>query len=1003
MKREIVAPKILLPYYYSWKIDENNTNYNVCFSYSLPNEISIEKLKSCILKLIEFRPALRANFGFKNNEVKYYIHDYLTPTFYEIKANSEKDFKSLISKIKNIKHDLHNESLIKVGFIKKIYDSNYEIVFNIHHSIIDGTSLDKFIIDLSCLYNEGSIIEESTESHLNSFLILNKNEPNLKEKDIVRYSNLLGEISSKNEKILIKDNAEVYISKFSLSQLEFIELQKFTEKSEISLFNFLLVCWCIFETKLLNKDYCITNYPVNIRNNKEVSGCMLNNIYFPFIYNKNTNIENVIKGVKNQLPFLKKLHHISPVDIFDKNDSKLSHFAYSGFAKLRNLQLQNFSLDGTTFPQMANSSLGMRYVKNEDTLHFLSECFENILPKNIACSLSKRFTNFVKKLIGNPEKKIQFIDILFEDERENLLKKNTSKLSINMQNNISDIFNSVVEKFPNKYAAVESNNKITYKDLNEKSDKLANFLKQKNITKKTVAILIDNKIEMLFGILGILKSGNTYLPISPDTPKERIEYILNDSNVTTILSLKKYSNFLSSKRDFYDLEDDKIYSMVDNFNLNSNKNITNQPTYVIYTSGSTGHPKGVLVNQESLLNLMDNCKNQFDITEKDNISKYSSFSFDASVIEIFISLLNGCTLYFVPEKTRYNVNQLNEFFHENNITFAFLTTKIAELFMELENFSLKTLVTGGEKLKAFKKNNYNLVNAYGPTEATVFVTTYNVKNYEENIPIGKPIENVEVYILDKELNPCLYEMPGEIYIGGCALAIGYVNKTDLTNEKFIPNPFYQDNDVTNERLYRTGDIGKKLIDNNILISGRMDSQVKISGYRIELSEIEKQLLSFNTILNAAVIAYDDTIGHKYLCAYIEAKDKIIIDDLKQFLSLQLPEYMLPKIIIQLEKIPLNYNGKTDIKALKIPTESLTVQKEFMPPKNDYEEKISNYFKEILQIQNINTTDDFFSLGGNSIKAIQLIAKMQKNYDVDISLIYKLRTVEKIADKVMKDS
>ncbi|WGL60428.1 amino acid adenylation domain-containing protein [Pigmentibacter sp. JX0631] len=1002
MKREIVAPKILLPYYYSWKINENNTNYNVCFSYSLPMNISIEKLKSCILKLVEYRPALRANFGFKNNEVKYYVHDILAPIFYELSAKCEDDFKNLLNKVKNINHDLHNESLIKVGFIRKIYSLDTEIIFNIHHSIIDGTSLDKFILDLSSLYNEGSILEESTESHLNSFLILNKNEQNLNENNIKLYANLLSEISLKNEKISIKNNEIINTSKFALDHSELKKLKAFTEKYNISLFNFLLVCWCIFETKLLNKEFCITNYPVNIRNNKEVSGCMLNNIYFPFIYKKNSNIEEVLKGLKKQLPFLKKLHHISPVDLFDKNDSKLSHFAYSGFAKLRDLQLQNFHIAGNAFPQMANSSLGMRYVETEQSLHLLSECYESILPQNIACELSKRFANFVGKLVDNSTSNFQKIDILFENERATLLKKNVSKPNKDPGNSIVSLFRKISEKFPEKYAAVEGDNKITYKNLNEKSDKLAKFLSAKTSSENIIGILIDNKIEMLIGILGVLKSGNSYLPLSPDTPRERIEYILKDSNVTTVLSLKKYSNLISSARQFYDLEDEILYSLTEKFSAQYQKSPSDLSAYVIYTSGSTGHPKGVLVNQHSVINLIENCKNLFNISENDNISKYSSFSFDASVIEIFVSILNGCTLYFVPEKMRYNINLLNDFFHTNNITFTFLTTKIAEVFMELENFSLKTLLTGGEKLKAFKKNNYNLVNAYGPTETTVFVTSYNVQQYDENIPIGKAIENVDVYILDKELNPCLYGMRGEIYIGGEALAIGYINNDALTKENFIINPFCQEKEEKYNRLYRTGDIGIKLFDDSILISGRLDSQIKICGYRIELSEIEKQLLSFPDIINAAVVAYDDASGYKYLCAYIEGKSKIIIEELEEYLNLQLPEYMLPKKIIQLEKIPLNYNGKTDIKALKMPKDLFTISKVYFPPINSYEEKISTFFKEILQIERVNRTDDFFSLGGNSIKAIQLITRMQKSFNIDISSIYKLRSIDKIAEKVRID-
>lgn len=1002
MMKEITSPKILLPYYYSWKINKKNTNFNVCFSYKLTNNINLEKMKTCIDKIVSYRPGLRANFNFKNNEVKYIIHNKLNPIIYELETHSEDEFKNYENKIKNLSHDLHNESLIKVAFIKKFYNNEYEIIFNIHHSIIDGTALDKFIIDLSNLYNDKNITEESTDSHLNSFLILNKNSENINDNYIQKYSNLLNEISINTEKLNTTPEENVITSTHTLSTSEYNKINTFSNKYEISFFNLFLLCWCVFETKLFNKNHCIVNYPVNIRNNNEISGCILNNIYFPYIYNKNSSLSEIISNFKKQIPFLKKLHFISSIDIFDKNDSKLTHFAQSGFAKLRELEVNNQHFSGKTFPQMANSFLGMRFIKNNDSVHFLSESYESILPKYISENLSKRFTNFICKIIDLCDTKLEKIDLLYTYEKDSLLNTNISNESTATKNFLHEKFKNIVEKYGEKIAAVDENSEISYNILDYKSTKLANFLSNQNQNDKPIAILIDNKIEMLISILAVLKSGNTYLPISPDTPIERIKYILTDSCAECILSTKKYFNLLDLTKKVYDLNDESLYTSESPLY----SNIKNpSPAYIIYTSGSTGNPKGVVIEHHSVLNLIASCSAQFNITNKDNLSKYSAFGFDASVIEIFLSILNGCTLYFVPEDIRFNIRKINDFFHHNNISFSFLTTKLAELFMELKNNSLKTLLVGGEKLKQFKKNNYKLVNAYGPTEATVLVSTHVVEEYEKNIPIGKPLNNVSMYILDKDMNPCLDEMEGEIYIGGNPLAVGYLNNEELTNEKFLPNPFQTYNEKLNkqnERLYKTGDLGKKLQNGDFLISGRTDFQIKISGYRIELSEIEKQILNYQEISHVAVVAYDDPSEHKYLCAYYESKNTININELRTHLEKHLPNFMIPKIFIQLEKLPINYNGKTDLKALKKPVQEQMACKQNILPRTEIEEKISSMFQEVLFTEKISIDDDFFLLGGNSIKAIQLIAKMQKFYNIDITAIYNERTVEKISKLIQSD-
>ena len=1005
MNKEIIVPKILLPYYYSWKIDNKSTNYNVCFSYELEKDISTVKFKETIYNLVSKRPNLRANFKFKNNQIKYVVHKNLEPIFHDLKVTTAAEYNHAIEKLTKESHNLHDESLIKISIIKREYNEDMIVLFNIHHAIIDGTSLDKFLTEISKVYNGEEISEESDERHLSSLLIQAKNTEYIEDKKdlkINNYINLLNKIASESEKFNIKQDEKIISSSQILNDLIYKKITNFSNLNKISIFNILLTSWCIFEAKLFNKDSLIVNYPVNIRNDKDETGCIINNINYPFIYNCEISFNKTIENIKGQMPLLKKLHYLNAMDIFDKNDSYYSHFAYSGFAKLKDLTLDHKTIHPTPYPQMAKSAFGMKYIKSDDKLYFLSEIYNNILPSSISDNLVDRYTHFLEKILDQPDLKLSETNILYKKEfNEIVYKQNNTNKDIIKNVSLPSYISSIVDKYPNKIAAIDEESSITYSELNEKSNQLAKTLINNNVSKNDViAILMDNRIEMLVGILAVLKIGSIYLPISPDTPKDRIEYILKDSNAKKLLSTKELYNNSGINFDFIDLYKNNYHNICpSDLNIEvSNENIA----YVIYTSGSTGNPKGVLVKHKSIVNLIEHSINRFDLSSEDSISKYSSFSFDASVIEIFSSLLSGATLHFVPNKIKFDIYKLNDFFNENNITFAFLTTKLAEIFMNLENKSLKNLLLGGEKLKYFKKTSYNITNAYGPTETSVIASMHPIECLSENIPIGKPIQNAKIYILNNDLNPCPYSLEGEIYIGGEILAQSYLNRKNLTDNKFIPNPFQtklEKENGLNSRLYKTGDIGKKLKNGDILISGRTDFQVKIFGFRIELNEIEKNISDYPDIKNVVVTTFNDKNDHKYLCAYYDARKKIEAETLREFIKNNLPHYMIPKFFIQTESLPINYNGKIDLKSLKEPNIKKLQTKNYVAPSNLAEKMIANDFREILNCEEISIHDDFFILGGNSIKAIMLLSKLQKKFKIDISQIFQFKTIYNLAARL----
>jgi amino acid adenylation domain-containing protein len=433
--------------------------------------------------------------------------------------------------------------------------------------------------------------------------------------------------------------------------------------------------------------------------------------------------------------------------------------------------------------------------------------------------------------------------------------------------------------------------------------------------------------------------------------------------------------------------------------------------YIIYTSGTTGKPKGVMMEHRSLVNLCWWHFRDFEITERDRATQYASFGFDASVWEIFPYLVRGASLYIIAEDMKFDIEAVNEYFEKYHITIAFLPTPFYEQFMRIENRSLRTLLTGGDKIRNFKRNNYRLYNNYGPTENTVVTTSFLVESWADNISIGRSIHNNRVYILDREnlqLQPV--GVAGELCVSGESLARGYLNDPGLTAEKFIDakrkvqsalRPAPCDFPRSEIRFYRTGDLARWLVDGNIEFLGRIDQQVKIRGFRIELGEIESHLLVTEGINETTVIAREDNTGQKYLCAYIVSEKEMDIQAIENALSRTLPGYMIPAYFVQLDKMPLTPNGKIDRKAL--PMKEMKLEETYVAPGNETEEKMVEIWSEVLGIKKevIGIHDDFFKLGGNSLKLTILAAKIHEGFQVDLPLgkMFQIPTIKEICELI----
>ncbi|MCP4149780.1 MAG: amino acid adenylation domain-containing protein, partial [bacterium] len=586
---------------------------------------------------------------------------------------------------------------------------------------------------------------------------------------------------------------------------------------------------------------------------------------------------------------------------------------------------------------------------------------------------------------------------------------------------------------------------LTYRELNKKSNQLAAHIIQRGVTPGTiVAIMVERSLEIVIAILGILKAGGAYLPIEPQYPTERIDYMLKDSSARLVLVEDKTENRISKTETKPNNQNSKDQNSNDQnqvkepevlnlkhlrFEIDSEFGIPASDldieatgiAYVIYTSGTTGRPKGVLVEHRGLVSLNTEFANNFKITTRDKIIQFANICFDASVWEIFMALLNGAELDLIRKEIINDYQLFHEYLEKNQITVATLPPPYANN-LEIEKINtIRILITAGSSAKPeFARacgKRFQYINAYGPTEDTI-CSSYWIRRETEpvgrrTVSIGKPVNNTGIYIVDENMTLQPIGGVGELCTAGAGTARGYLNNPELTSEKFvnykIPNNQYQ---ITNNKLYRTGDLARWRPDGNLEYLGRIDNQVKLRGFRIELGEIENRLLTHEEIKETVVIDRTETKNEEtYLCAYIvvtqhgdtDIEGRTRTAELREYLAQTLPDYMIPSYFIELEKIPLNTNGKIDRKALTQYPITNNQTRTSIAPRNKIEEKLNEIWANILGVkkQEISMEDDFFHIGGHSLRATVMAARIHKEFNVKLPLpeIFKKSTIEALADSI----
>ncbi|HNY11470.1 MAG TPA: amino acid adenylation domain-containing protein, partial [Candidatus Wallbacteria bacterium] len=997
--------------FYLQKYYPETPMWNVPLSVVFKEPVNITTLKKAINLFIRNNQNMRIRFTETEAGPKQYIAEFVEKDLSIVEFIGTAAMENMHEWAENESRrpfvDLTGVELFRV-FIIRLDNEGGGFYLNGHHMICDGTSL-AFATDRIVEYYEELKAGKTdiTEQFPSYFNYLEGEARYLKsaefEKDreywLSKYKNDVEQLELRpgidNEDL--KTSRSYHRAPAGISA----KIYDYCGKNKISVFKFFMCSLYAYFFRLTQKEDIVILTASHGRNEefKRSTGMFVNSL--PMRLNFSSDITFRALCDKFTAEFTEMLTHQKfPSDLLaselrsrNRDPQNLFTLALSQHVKSKNgdkIETKNYG-SGESF-SLLTFYLSFDHNK-KDEIEFFIDYRTSVYQQREINYMADHIYKLMAAAMDAPDKKISGYDFISDIEKRRLLNEfNDTDAYYPKDKTFVDIFDEQAEKMPDKKAVVYLDKFITYGQLRGKSEMLAQKLRSLGISRDDIAgIFVDRSIEMFIGAVGVLKSGGAFMPIDTKYPMDRIEFMLEDSKSKVLITQKHLLDKIKFNGTVIDLDDRSLYENEGG----EFKNISRPEdlAYVIYTSGSTGKPKGTLIEHRSLLNFAFWYKNSRRITETDSIAKHASFGFDASIAEVFPPLIAGAEIHVISEDIKLSLGELNDYFEKNNIRGAFLTTQFAEQFSEnIDNKSLRYLDTGGEKLRTFTKRGYDFNNCYGPTECTVYTTFFQVDRMHANIPIGRPLANTKVYITDRLGNLMPEGYPGELCVSGVCLSRGYLNRPEVTAEKFVKNPF-----APGERLYKTGDLTRWLPDGNIEYIGRIDNQVKLRGFRIELGEIEMEIMKIKGIKNTAVTVVSDG-DNKYICAYIVADGEITPDFIKKEISQNLPEFMIPNYIVRLDEMPVNASGKIDRKALPAPHVKSEARSEFVAPCCGTEEKLASLWKETLSLDNISALDNFFKIGGHSLKTVILQAKIERNFNLRLSIkkIFDLPSLRQMA-------
>jgi amino acid adenylation domain-containing protein len=617
------------------------------------------------------------------------------------------------------------------------------------------------------------------------------------------------------------------------------------------------------------------------------------------------------------------------------------------------------------------------------------------------------YRTLLESILADPDQRLSELSILSKIERQELLVEWNATQAVCPQRCFQELFEAQVERTPDAVAVMFGGQLLTYRELNARANRLAHHLRRLGVEPGgLVGVCVERSLEMVIGLLGILKAGGAYVPLDPAYPTERLGFVLEDAQPKVVLTQESLTAALPTERSRMICLDSEWRLIGRESEGNLGAEITgNDTAYVIYTSGSTGKPKGVEITHGALVNFLKSMGQQPGMTDSDVLLAVTTISFDIAGLELYLPLTMGARVVIAEREISADGRRLSQYITQVGATVMQATPATWRMLIGAGwrgSPGLKILCGGealpGELATQLLARGVSLWNLYGPTETTIWSTLHRVESIGGSVPIGRPIANTEIYILDRNLEPVPIGVAGELYIGGAGLARGYLNRPELTEEKFIRHPFSHDSTA---RLYKTGDLARYLTDGNIEYLGRLDDQVKVRGFRIELGEVESALSQHPAVTENVVVVREDEPGDKRLVGYVVSQGKPLpsVGDLRGFLSSKLPDYMVPSAFVELNALPLTPNGKVDRKALPPPDHAISSHNgAFVAPRTPTEKTIAEICAQVLRVETVGMQDDFFESGGHSLLAMKVIYRIRDVFQLDlpVRVLFERPTIEELA-------
>lgn len=1002
--------------YFLYELDQSSVAYNMPQFIKLEGKVNVTRLAEALRNLVKRHESLRTVFRIEQDEPVQYILE--ESDFGMVHTLAEDADPILANFVKPF--DLHTGPLLRAELISTSTGVHI-LAIDMPHIVTDGVSNVLLVRDFMQLY-QGLKLDGLT-IHYKDYAEWQQSEARQhvlaaqKEFWLTAYAEETNQLNLPSDfpRPQLKQHAGDTV-KFTLDSIITAGLLRLSAEQGVTMYMILLSFYKILLGRLANTADVVVGSPVAGREHTDLEGII-------GMFANTLPIRSYPDGAKTYQDYLAELKQIS-LQCFENqsyqyeelvNNLKIDRdtsrnplfdvmFSYENFGD------DSLELPGLTIsPYQSNHyiskfDLTLSASQKAETLHLQFDYSTSLYNKERISRYVAYFQRIAAAVLEDVTVKISAINLLSKEEvKEQLVTFNTTAIDYPREKTLLDLFSAQVLRTPDHIAVVHGNSELSYQELEVRANQLANYLRSKGVSTGThVAILVERSVEMIIGLLGILKAGAVYIPLNNNQPLSHQQQIIAESKSEFLLcSSAVTANYQQIKT--LGIDDDLILE-----HSTADLNLSLSPeaiAYIIYTSGTTGKPNGVLVNHRSVVNLLTYQQQIFGIDSEESILQFATLSFDASVEQIWLALHTGTKLVLISTAVITDQAKWNAYLIHHKITHLHATPSFLEqMDLPMPNH-IKRIIAGGEECSPHLANrfceDYKFYNEYGPTETTVTAVEYEVKEkiaLDSKVPIGRPVGNTKVYILgaNKELLP--KGVTGELYIGGEGLTQGYFNAEALTSARFIPNPY-----ATGELIYKTGDLVRWMEDGNLVYVGRNDEQVKIRGFRIELGEIECQLLKHEDLQHAVVTVY--TNGHeKYLAAYYVSPDVLTDYELRSFLGSKIPDYMIPASFIRLESIPLNANGKIDKKALPDPV--MNLKEDYVAPANPTETQLVEIWSSLLQLEPalISVNKSFFELGGHSLKAVTMVNKIRSQMSVEVSLkqIFQMTSIQEISNYIANE-